>query len=1010
MAPANEIMAEYEQTMAGAKDKWLTEEGGEKALLKAGSDPGKLAKIVVPLHEFQKAGLQRASELLQPQLDQLGGNVSTRVKEIDFSSNQRSTDMRRGVSQLLSELVLSRVKTDVFPEIQEKLYAVKLPKIPGSNKIQTQLASLVFNQAEGSVRKQIHARVKQGHAELNQSMLPTGCGMADEIGKEAEEDEFGFLKSKGGFKTFKGSMSGLDPMKFVTRVLDEDVNQKIQLEMKEIEQVVDQFEKKTEAARDKWLRNEGGQKLVDKAAASGGGLAPEVPVADFLRSGTAPMIATLQSKLEAMGGEAAERAKQIQVPTEARSTDARQGMDLLLQEVILASAKSKILKKILKKKIKQAELPRMGGKALKAKVTQLACDQAEGNVRKQVHEQVLAAYATIGEKMTPDGCTAAVEDGEEAETDAYGFLVSSGGYKSFKGPIGLGVTDPRSYVDKVLDPAIQDNLQAQAENIQTSLHQYKGHCESIRDQWLNQVGAQELLDRAVEKKKRKKGKKKDIEAAESDVTMTEPEPENDTESGIPGMPGADALTNQMLIDAAKGKKSELKLIKVPLHEFQKAGLQRASELLQPQLDQLGGSVATRVKEINFSSNQRSTDMRRGVSQLLSELVLSRVKTDVFPEIQERLDRLPLPASVKTKVARLVYQQAEDQVRLQVHGQVNTAYRESLASLAPDGCGVVKEAGKILKEDSFGFVKQKGSTYKDFVREGGSGTLESLGLSERLKGGADADDDSDNDRDDASHGSDSEGEEESDDEMTHEEMDELHTEMKKPLKFDKTLLDQNPVHRVKRYKELSKIVDKRAQTKITTTMSTPKIKNMMNDTMQDMSFVVSSLAIDPEIDKTLDTLRYTPESTGIETVMPELFKRILRKAAEQTVEGIVRCNVDKMVTSAYRRSSSTFKNSIPGLDSLPLALDEDALEQAKNTVEDKKDGHSDNETGQASLLGKLGEMGKGAAKLGGGVLAGAGGLLTGGSLMKASTAHLTDLIDEDLRCASPCAVPPPCSLT
>jgi hypothetical protein len=31
-----------------------------------------------------------------------------------------------------------------------------------------------------------------------------------------------------------------------THVLDEDVNQKIQLEMKEIEQVVDQFEKKTE--------------------------------------------------------------------------------------------------------------------------------------------------------------------------------------------------------------------------------------------------------------------------------------------------------------------------------------------------------------------------------------------------------------------------------------------------------------------------------------------------------------------------------------------------------------------------------------------------------------------------------------------------------------------------------------------------------------------------------------------------------------------------------------------
>eukprot|EP01048_Picozoa_sp_COSAG05_P031268 COSAG05_NODE_11330_length_519_cov_0.602381_1_plen_90_part_10 len=90
--------------------------------------------------------------------------------------------------------------------------------------------------------------------------------------------------------------------------------------------------------------------------------------------------------------------------------------------------------------------------------------------------------------------------------------------------------------------------------------------------------------------------------------MTEPEPENDTESGIPGMPGADALTNQMLIDAAKGKKSELKLIKVPVHEFQKAGLQRASELLLPQLDQLGGNVATRVKEINFSSNQRSTDM------------------------------------------------------------------------------------------------------------------------------------------------------------------------------------------------------------------------------------------------------------------------------------------------------------------------------------------------------------------------------------------------------------------
>ena len=92
-------------------------------------------------------------------------------------------------------------------------------------------------------------------------------------------------------------------------------------------------------------------------------------------------------------------------------------------------------------------------------------------------------------------------------------------------------------------------------------------------------------------------------------------------------------------------------------------------------------------------------MRRAIDQLLQELVVSKVKEHIFPDLREKLEHVeppggtPLPPAVMKKVAQLVFDTAEGQVRKQVHSRFLQAFTAASTAVVPPGCGVLKEAGK-----------------------------------------------------------------------------------------------------------------------------------------------------------------------------------------------------------------------------------------------------------------------------------------------------------------------------
>merc|ERR1711939_722338 len=86
--------------------------------------------------------------------------------------------------------------------------------------------------------------------------------------------------------------------------------------------------------------------------------------------------------------------------------------------------------------------------------------------------------------------------------DAFGFMQSTGGYQSFKGPIGLGLPNPKDFVDKVLDPEMMERLEQQVRSAQSLLTDYQDKMMAIKTRWLTESPAQELLDASAEKKKK----------------------------------------------------------------------------------------------------------------------------------------------------------------------------------------------------------------------------------------------------------------------------------------------------------------------------------------------------------------------------------------------------------------------------------------------------------------------------------------------------------------------------
>jgi hypothetical protein len=589
-----------------------------------------------------------------------------------LSAGLRSTDIRRMLDQLLQEMVVSNAKDIVFPTLEGKVNALGLPPIGG---IQDTVLALVFDQAEGRLRKEIHDKLIGAYDALMAKFSPPGAGVAEEEGEEQPEDEYGFLESEGGYAKYRaehggGLMLAMDPKEQVKKVLDPAMVNKLNKHVEDAQKLVQAYRTEAEKEKEKWMKKGGKARY---AAAKGDPKALShllVPTAEFQKAGLELAMSKLRPQLKKLGSEAAHRSEEIDVTADMRSTDMRRGLGQLLQAFVLAKAKAAAFP-MLEAKVEDLGLPPVGG--IQDKVLALVFDMAERQVRKDMHTKLLGVYKHLRTNLGLAGAGEVFEDGDEQEEDEYGFLLSEGGYEKFKGPGGLGGLlgglDPDSQVKKVLDPSMVDHLKQQVDEAQKLLEAFKVKAAAAQKDWLTQAGGQAELD-----------------AAQSDPM-------------------------------------ELAKVSVPVAEFQKAGMDIVMRDLYPRLEELGDEPAARAEDIEVSLDQRSTDMRRGMGQLLQELVVARAKEAVYPLLQAKVAELPLPPidGIKETVLNLTFDMAEGMVRKDVHGKVIAAYYSLSEKLSPDGTGLIEEEGEEQAEDEYGFLESEGG-YKKFKGSSGFSAL------------------------------------------------------------------------------------------------------------------------------------------------------------------------------------------------------------------------------------------------------------------------------------------------
>eukprot|EP01052_Picozoa_sp_SAG31_P015523 SAG31_NODE_1000_length_10456_cov_3.588394_4_plen_587_part_00 len=553
-------------------------------------------------------------------------------------------------------------------------------------------------QAECVVRKEVHNHVSQGFAAAFDGANPDGCLAVPEVGKELPEDKYGFLVSEGGYRAYKqkspfGDIEpllqaiGLSPMELAGDVLDAAMIQKLHTQSEEALEMLEIFKAKVDAAKERWLKGTkkvtGAQALLDKAKGNEQKLSKiEVPVTKFVQAGISELFhEKLQPILEDSEDPViTKRLRKLRplLETAKRTADMRRGLDQLLQEFALQKTKEHVFPELQQRIASMPSLPDIPGAAqstkdiVMKKIGLIIFDLAESNLRKHVHAQVMTVYALVTSAAAEPGCKVMLDPGQELKEDNCGFLINEGGYRKFRGSPFVSLVQrppsPERLVAKVMDEETIKKLHTQAELVQDFIIMYAEQAKTAKEIWLQDGGGQAQIDAA----------------------------------------------------RAKGK---LKKVKIPVMEFQQVGLQFCMQQLEQILDEIGLEVAERLEDVKerFEKSDRSTDMRRHFGQLLQELVVSKAKRNVFPELKSKIARqpgiggFPLPTEVVDIAATLTFNVAEAEVRRVVHAKFHEEFNTVALSLVPHGCGILKESGQEAKEDEYGFLIKTGG-YKKFAEK------------------------------------------------------------------------------------------------------------------------------------------------------------------------------------------------------------------------------------------------------------------------------------------------------
>lgn len=192
-----------------------------------------------------------------------------RIKPITLPNAQRSTDIRRGIDQLLQDMVMPVIREKILPQIERRIDDLQLP----SKMLERKIRRITRDMAEEWVRKRIHRHLNGAYERMTIALHPEGLSSLVEPGEELEEDEFGFLVSEGGYEEYKRTHSAkeeeVNPAEALTelvglagpfapqikKVVDPRLIEKMQDCLKMIEPVITTYKKKSDEIKTRWFND-----------------------------------------------------------------------------------------------------------------------------------------------------------------------------------------------------------------------------------------------------------------------------------------------------------------------------------------------------------------------------------------------------------------------------------------------------------------------------------------------------------------------------------------------------------------------------------------------------------------------------------------------------------------------------------------------------------------------------------------------------------------------------------
>ena len=240
------------------------------------------------------------------------------------------------------------------------------------------------------------------------------------------------------------------------------------------------------------------------------------------------------------------------------------------------------------------------------KAKSLLFSKAEEMVRKLIHGQVQASFTSLLEELNVPGCKSTIPKMSKKDgVDDFGWLKRKGGFPKWKGGegAGAGIMD---MVKGIIGPKLIEQLEKLTGSARPIIKTYTSAVERALKEW--QKGGVIAVDMAS--------------ILDDDDLEQIGEGVGDLADSVEG-PLANAEENTKAAAAALEEKlsipaAEISAMakKVPLALMQKAGLKAAIDQLRPIIEGLHESFAKRSEEIIVDVDDRSTDMRRSLDQLL----------------------------------------------------------------------------------------------------------------------------------------------------------------------------------------------------------------------------------------------------------------------------------------------------------------------------------------------------------------------------------------------------------